>query len=229
VEHCEGISRDSATHTCCDGPQPCTQLETAVQVTVFVGFLYLGVGLLRLGFLANFLSHSVISGFTTGAAMIIGLSQLKYMLGVRIPNSHTALKTFIELCKAVGDAQWREVVMCLAWLAILLALKKVAKRYPKLSWMRPLGPISVCAIAILTVVVERLDKQDAPLIRTVRHVPQGVQVSPVRRMPGSHSSLLCHSAQISSLPTDGHLQLLAISRCVRLQACRSSQSSTGSQ
>jgi sulfate transporter 4 len=38
--------------------------------------LYTAVGLLRLGWLTNFLSHSVVSGFTTGAAVIIGMSQV---------------------------------------------------------------------------------------------------------------------------------------------------------
>jgi MFS superfamily sulfate permease-like transporter len=43
---------------------------------VLVGVMYIALGTLRLGFLTNFLSHSVISGFTTGAAVVIGVSQV---------------------------------------------------------------------------------------------------------------------------------------------------------
>lgn len=104
-----------------------------MQVTVLVGLLYLGIGVLRLGFFANFLSHSVISGFTTGAALIIGLSQIKYLLGVTIPSTHTALETFIELIKAIPDSQWRECVMGFTWLIALISLKHVCR--PLYSWL----------------------------------------------------------------------------------------------
>lgn len=104
-----------------------------MQVTVLVGLMYLGVGLLRLGFFANFLSHSVISGFTTGAALIIGLSQMKYLLGVTVGSSHTALETFIELVKAIPEAQWRECAMGFTWLIALISLKHV--RRPGCSWL----------------------------------------------------------------------------------------------
>ena len=46
------------------------------QISLLVGLMYAAVGLLRLGFLTNFLSRSVISGFTTGAALVIGASQV---------------------------------------------------------------------------------------------------------------------------------------------------------
>lgn len=44
---------------------------------MLVGLIYVALGTLRLGFLTNFLSHSVISGFTTGAAVVIGVSQVQ--------------------------------------------------------------------------------------------------------------------------------------------------------
>ncbi|MEZ4951066.1 MAG: SulP family inorganic anion transporter [Saprospiraceae bacterium] len=47
----------------------------------------------------NFLSHPVISGFTSAAALIIGLSQLKHLLGVDIPRSHYIHEILILLSK----------------------------------------------------------------------------------------------------------------------------------
>ena len=50
--------------------------DVALQVSLLVGAMTGALGLLRLGFLTNFLSRSVISGFTTGAAIVIGVSQV---------------------------------------------------------------------------------------------------------------------------------------------------------
>ena len=50
--------------------------RSAIQLTFLVAILYIAMGALRLGFLTRFLSHSVISGFTSGAAITIGLSQV---------------------------------------------------------------------------------------------------------------------------------------------------------
>ncbi len=53
-----------------------------------VGFIQFGMGILNFGFLVNFLSHPVISGFTSAAAVIIAFSQLKHVLGISHPQSH---------------------------------------------------------------------------------------------------------------------------------------------
>jgi MFS superfamily sulfate permease-like transporter len=90
-----------------------------------VGILYSCIGIFQLTFLANFLSHSVISGFTTGAACIIGLSQMKYIFGVKVGKTNTALETIIELIKALPETQWREFVMGITWLIALTGMKHV--------------------------------------------------------------------------------------------------------
>ena len=51
-------------------------------LSLMIGVIQLAMGVLRLGVLVNFLSHAVVSGFTSAAAIIIGLSQLKHLLGV---------------------------------------------------------------------------------------------------------------------------------------------------
>ena len=55
--------------------------RSTIQVAFLAGVFYSLVGVLRLGFFTNFLSHSVISGFMTGAATLIGLTQLKFFFG----------------------------------------------------------------------------------------------------------------------------------------------------
>jgi SulP family sulfate permease len=59
-------------------------LVAATSLTLMVGVFLLAMGLLRLGFIANFLSHPVISGFVSGAAILIAVSQIKFLLGVSV-------------------------------------------------------------------------------------------------------------------------------------------------
>ena len=56
-------------------------------LALIVGLFQFTLGVLRMGFITNFLSHPVISGFTNAAAIIIGASQLSRVLGIRVINS----------------------------------------------------------------------------------------------------------------------------------------------
>ena len=62
-------------------------LSVALTLAALSGTMMLAMGLAQLGFLTNFLSHPVIKGFTSAAALIIALSQLKHLLGIQIPHS----------------------------------------------------------------------------------------------------------------------------------------------
>ena len=63
-------------------------IALALLLALMMGMLQWGMGMLRLGFLVNFLSRPVISGFTSAAALIIGLNQLPHMLGVSSVGSN---------------------------------------------------------------------------------------------------------------------------------------------
>ena len=71
-EHIENPSQPTAEEA------PLQDLYNAkvIQLAFLVACLYTGVGLLRLGFLVRFLSHSVVTGFTSGASIIIAMSQV---------------------------------------------------------------------------------------------------------------------------------------------------------
>lgn len=73
-------------------------LVLALTLALLVGIIQVMMGVVRLGFLVNFLSHAVISGFTSAAALIIGFSQLKHLLGIKIPQT----ESFIELLRAIA-------------------------------------------------------------------------------------------------------------------------------
>ena len=63
-----------------------TYIALAIALALMVGIIQFLLGAFRLGFLVNFLSHPVVSGFTSAAALIIGFSQLKHLLGISLPK-----------------------------------------------------------------------------------------------------------------------------------------------
>jgi sulfate transporter 4 len=75
-----------------------------IELAFIVACLYTGVGLLRLGFLVRFLSHSVITGFTSGAAIIIGMSQ------VRLGHTEGRGKGPLQVLLTIFMSHWAEVL-----------------------------------------------------------------------------------------------------------------------
>lgn len=77
-------------------------LTTVILLTLLSGVMLTVMGLLRLGFLANFLSHPVISGFITASAIIIAFSQLKHLLGISA-NGHNLPELLLSLVNSLAD------------------------------------------------------------------------------------------------------------------------------
>ena len=85
--------------------QPGTDLyiTTAMVLALLVGLVLLLMFILRLGTLVNFLSHSVITGFTSAAALMIAFSQLKYVFGLEFPRGHQFYETLNNLTANLPD------------------------------------------------------------------------------------------------------------------------------
>ena len=81
---------------------PETYIETILLFTLLVGVFQVLLGLFKLGFLANLISNPVISGFTSGAAIIIILSQLKNLVGIKVPIGSTHFQSMIHVFKHIS-------------------------------------------------------------------------------------------------------------------------------
>ena len=71
------------------GPE--NYIQTAILLALLVGITQFLLGLLKMGFFVSFLSKPLIRGFTSGAAIIIGLSQIKHILGVSLQSNKIQL------------------------------------------------------------------------------------------------------------------------------------------
>ncbi|GGY72390.1 SulP family inorganic anion transporter [Marinobacter zhanjiangensis] len=115
----------------------------AVLLAVMSGLMLVLMGVFRLGFLANFLSHPVISGFITASGLVIAASQLRHLLGVN-GGGHNLLELVRGLYGQLGQSHWPTVIIGAGALVFLLA----ARRYLQPLLVR-LG-LSTSTAAMLT-------------------------------------------------------------------------------
>jgi SulP family sulfate permease len=101
-------------------------------LTFLAGIFQLLLGLLRFGAVVNFVSHSVVLGFTLGAAIVIALGQLPNLLGMDLPSQATALKTVQGLASHASEVDLPSLILGLATLVIGVSLRAWRPRWPSL-------------------------------------------------------------------------------------------------
>ena len=102
----------------------------AILLAFMVGFFQFLFGIFHLGFLVNFLSRPVISGFTSGSAIIIALNQLGNLLGVDLDRSNQVQTIIIEIWNKIGNIHWLSFLLGTLTIAIILILKNFNKKIP---------------------------------------------------------------------------------------------------
>ncbi|XP_008788063.1 sulfate transporter 4.1, chloroplastic-like isoform X2 [Phoenix dactylifera] len=143
--------------------------ELAILLALMVGILECLMALLRLGWLIRFISHSVISGFTTASAISIALSQAKYFLGYNIARSSEIIPIIRSIIAGFGEFSWPPFVMGSIFLAGLLLMKHLGKSKKCLRWLRAAGPLTAVVLGIIFV------KLFHPYsISVVGEIPQGL-------------------------------------------------------
>ncbi|MBM1106596.1 sulfate permease [Aurantibacter crassamenti] len=105
-------------------------ISMAIFLALFMGVIQLTLGLLRMGFFVNFLSKPVISGFTSAAAIIIGLSQLKHLLGTNIDRSNQVHILLKNAFVSVSETNFITLGIGILSIILISILKKVNKNIP---------------------------------------------------------------------------------------------------
>src|ERR1700730_17308813 len=104
-------------------------VQLAGLAALLTGGLLLLARLARLGFLANFLSRTVLLGFLTGVGIQVAAGQLPDMLGIKATGTGT-LKKLADTLSKVPQAHWETVAVSLAVIAVTLAAKMITRRVP---------------------------------------------------------------------------------------------------
>jgi sulfate permease, SulP family len=127
------------------------------------GAIQLLLGLFRLGFVMNFMSHVVISGFTSAAAIIIGFSQLKTLLGIPLQSDATIFHLLIDAATRMGEIHWPTFSMGIISVLVLIFFKKKVKKFP--------APLIVVVMSTLLVYWFRLDQYG---VKIIGNIPKGI-------------------------------------------------------
>ncbi|QKS71627.1 sodium-independent anion transporter [Paenalkalicoccus suaedae] len=115
----------------------------AILLMMMVGVIQVVMGVIRLGGLASFIPHAVISGFTSAAAIVIAFSQLKHVFGVSVPSEASPLQTITHIFMQLPNSQVITFSIALGSVALLLILKKIAPAFP--------APLLVVIVTVLLV------------------------------------------------------------------------------
>ncbi|KAK8660559.1 hypothetical protein V6N13_051481 [Hibiscus sabdariffa] len=129
---------------------PTLYLHLIYTATFFTGIFQIAIGFSRLGILVDFLSHSTITGFMGGTAIIICLQQLKGLLGLKHFTSETDVVSVIKAVLQYKDeCKWQSAVAGLVFLCFLQTARYVRQRKPKLFWVSAISPMAVVVAGCL--------------------------------------------------------------------------------
>ncbi|KZS42489.1 sulfate transporter [Aquimarina aggregata] len=138
-------------------------VSMAIFLALFMGAIQLFLGVLRMGFLVNFLSKPVISGFTSAAAIIIALSQLKHILGIDIAGGNRIQIVFKNTFDNISDINWCTLCIGLVAIVLIKGIKKVKKTFP-----------AALVVVVLGIVLMYFSGWSTIGVKIMGEIPQGL-------------------------------------------------------
>lgn len=102
----------------------------AILLAFFMGLFQLLLGVFRMGFITNLLSKPVISGFTSAAALIIGLNQLKYLIGVDIEKSNKIYEVLWSALSNVNQTHLLTLLIGVFGILVIVLIRRFNSRIP---------------------------------------------------------------------------------------------------
>ncbi|EYU36528.1 hypothetical protein MIMGU_mgv1a002617mg [Erythranthe guttata] len=161
----------------------------AFTATFFAGITQATLGILRLGFLIDFLSHAAVVGFMAGAAITIALQQLKGFLGIKKFTKNTDIVSVMR--SVFGSAHhgwnWETIVIGATFLVFLLFAKYIGKKSKKLFWVPAIAPLISVVLSTFFVYITHAENKG---VQIVRHIEKGINPPSVKEIYLSGEYLL---------------------------------------
>ena len=173
----------------------------ALTLTFLAGIYQLAFGLARLGVLVNFVSHTVVIGFTAGAAILIASSQMRHITGIDIPKGESFLHTWIDLIQNAGSTNGYLLVIAIATLLTSILAKRFLPKLPNLLVGMVVG--SLLALAF---------QQFTDSIRLVGEIP--AHLPPLSRPVFTLDTLRTLAPEAFAVALLGLIEAVSISRAV---------------
>jgi len=141
---------------------PASFMRASATLTLLVGAILLLASLLRLGFIANFISEPVLIGFKAGIALVIVLDQVPKLLGIHFSKG-SFVHNLLAIVQAIPDTSLPTLTVGIVMIVLLIGIEHFFPRAP--------APLIVVAIAIASV---HLFGLQAHGVETVGEIPQGL-------------------------------------------------------
>ena len=181
------------------GPE--SYIQSAILLALLVGIMQFLLGLFKMGFLVSFLSKPLIRGFTSGAAIIIGLSQIRHILGVPLLQSNKIQLFAISIVKSEMAIHYPTLVIGVISIFCLLILKKWNPKVP-----------SALVVVVLSSLWVYFGKQYQEGVAVVGMVPGGL---PSFNTPNFNIETIKNLIPISlTLAIIGYMESISISKTI---------------
>jgi SulP family sulfate permease len=176
-------------------------IEFAILLAFMVGVLQLLFGVFRLGFLVNFLSKPVISGFTMAAALIIGFNQFKHLFGIDIERDNKIQNLVVDTITHFDQSNVTTVIIGTVTVVVLFVLKRKFSKVP-----------AALLVVILGLLAAKLFQLETLGVQIVGEVPEGL---PSFRMPVFNKEIMLKLGPVAlTLAFVGFLEAVSMSRAV---------------
>ena len=143
--------------------EPSQYIQMTILLALLMGAIQLLLGLFRMGFIVSFLSKPVISGFTSAAAIIIGFSQLKHLLGIQLSQSNQLHIVIESILQSNVPVHFATLIIGVLSVVLILLIKNWNRKIP--------SALIAVVLGILWVYFNGLDKQG---VAVVGLIPQGL-------------------------------------------------------
>lgn len=176
-------------------------ISLALTLTFLAGVYQFAFGIGRMGSLVNFVSHTVVIGFTAGAAILIATSQMKHITGLNIPKGETFLHVWYDIFTDIGDLNPYLISIALATLLTALISKKFFPKIPNLL----IGMIVGALLALYF-------KQSTDTIKLVGEIPD--HLPPISSPDFSWVAIKSLAPEAFAIALLGLIEAVSISRAV---------------
>lgn len=175
-------------------------ISYVLTLTLMVGVEEFLLGYLKTGFIANFMSHGVMNGFASAGAIIIGLSQIKHVLGLNIESGSNTLNTFLQILQNIDKTNIPTLIVCTVSILLLISGKK---KFPAIPW----GIV----VVITGITVSALFRLENYGVKTVGEIPPGLPGFSIPKVYSIHNIVKLIPASLTLLFV-GFMEAIAIAQ-----------------
>ena len=125
-------------------------ISLVLTLTLMAGLFQLMLSLARMGSLVNFVSHSVVVGFTSGAAVVIATSQIKNALGLELQSSGNFILNWMAVADNILATHLPSLVIAALTLSTLIIIKRWRKKWPNMLIAMVVGSLATQGLQLTT-------------------------------------------------------------------------------